>query len=61
MLENVLRQLHSSGKTVILANHDIGQSLRLAERAVVLKAGRKVIDGPTRELDERRVLGEMSP
>lgn len=61
MLEGVLRTLHGSGKTIVLANHDIGQSLRLAERAVVLKAGRKVIDGPTSELDERLVLGEMSP
>ncbi len=60
VLEKVLRDLHAAGKTIVLANHDIGQSLRLAERAVVLRGGKKVIDAGSSELDERRVLQEMS-
>ena len=60
MLEKVLRDLHRAGKTIVLANHDIGQSLRLADRAVVLRGGRKVIDAATSELSEPQVLAEMS-
>ncbi len=59
MLERVLTDLHAAGKTIILANHDIGQSLRLAEHAIVLRQGRKVIDQPTFQLDTATVLREM--
>ena len=59
MLEEVLTDLHAAGKTVILANHDIAQSLRLAEHAIVLRKGRKVIDQPTFQLDTKTVLSEM--
>lgn len=58
-VEEVLAALHGAGKTIILANHDIGQSLRLAEQAIVLRRGRKVIAAPTRALDAADVLGEM--
>ena len=43
-LEDLLSDLRGQGKTVILANHCIDQSLRLADRAVVLDGGRVVID-----------------
>jgi len=59
MLERLLKELHASGKTIILANHDIAQSLRLAERAVVLAGGRKVIDAPAGSLDSSLVLARM--
>src|SRR5688572_2018768 len=34
--EQLLAHLHKAGKTIVLVNHDIGQSLRLAPRVVVL-------------------------
>ncbi len=58
-LEGILGQLHEAGKTIVLVNHDIEQSLRIVERAVVLRRGRIVIDRPAKELDAAAVLGEM--
>jgi energy-coupling factor transporter ATP-binding protein EcfA2 len=55
-LERCLADLHVQGRTVVLANHDIAQSLRLAQRALVLRLGRIALDQPTRELDSRIVL-----
>jgi heme exporter protein A len=43
-LEEILAALHQQGKTIILANHDVAQSLMLAERTLVLHQGRLVID-----------------
>jgi heme exporter protein A len=58
-LEQLLADLHGQGRTVILANHAIDQSLRLAERAVVLRAGQVVIDEPSERLRAAEVLAEM--
>jgi heme exporter protein A len=59
VVERMLTDLHASGKTVILANHDIAQSLRLAGRAVVLRRGRLVVDQRSSELDVDAVLGHV--
>lgn len=59
MLENLLADLHAKGKTIILVNHDIPQSLRLAERALALKQGRIVIDQPTGDLELQNVIAEI--
>ena len=59
ILERVLTSLHESGKTIILANHDIGQSLRLSQRAVVIRKGQKVIDAASTALDAKTVLATM--
>jgi heme exporter protein A len=58
-LEQLMGDLHEQGKTVILANHSIDQSLRLADRAVVLRGGRVVIDQPSESLRPAEVLAEM--
>jgi len=58
-LERLLSQLHEGGKTIILANHHIEQSLRLTERAIVLRGGRVVIDSDSRRLTSAAVLKEM--
>jgi heme exporter protein A len=58
-LENLLAQLHQSGKTIILANHDIPQSLRLARRAMVLRQGLLAIDRASAELGPDEVLEIM--
>lgn len=59
LLEKTLANLHASGKTIILANHDIRQSLHLAQRAVVLARGRKVLDAPAQTLSVTGVLAHM--
>lgn len=60
LLEKMFRQLQANGKTIILANHDIRQSLELAEKVVVLRRGRVIIDEPTAGLDPADVLSEVS-
>lgn len=59
LLEKTLTGLHAAGKTIILANHDLRQSLQLAQRAVVLAKGRKVLDAPTPELSVATILAHM--
>ena len=59
-LELLFADLSSAGKTIILVNHDIEQSLRLAERAVILRGGRIVVNEPVYRLYPREVLAEVS-
>jgi ABC-type multidrug transport system ATPase subunit len=59
MLENLLADLHANGKTIILVNHDITQSLHLAQRAIALRQGRIVLDEPTSVLDLQTVIEEI--
>jgi heme ABC exporter ATP-binding subunit CcmA len=58
-LEGLLSKLNAVGKTIILVNHDIDQTLRLAERAVVLRQGKIALDQPTHRLYAREVLSEV--
>ena len=58
-LEHLLDQLHEAGKTIVMVNHDIAQSLRIAEHAIILRGGRVVVDQPTHRLYEREVLSEV--
>jgi ABC-type multidrug transport system ATPase subunit len=60
MLENMLLKLRDEGNTIVMANHDIGQSLELAEHAIVLRIGRVVLDEPTSSLREASVLAEVA-
>ena len=60
VLEALLGRLHDEGKTLIIANHDIAQSLALADRTVVLRQGRIAIDAPTANLTAETVLREIA-
>jgi heme exporter protein A len=57
--EQLLARLHGAGKTLVLVNHDIGQSLAIAPRAVVMRGGRIVVDAATRTLNTADVLAEV--
>jgi ABC-type multidrug transport system ATPase subunit len=60
-LESLLVQLTSeAGKTVLLVNHDLDQSLRLAGRVVVLSGGRIVLDEQSQRVTARNLLREIS-
>jgi heme ABC exporter ATP-binding subunit CcmA len=58
-LESLLARLSDAGKTIVLVNHEIEQSLRLAERAIVLRRGSVVLDQPTHRLYAREVVSEV--
>ena len=59
MMEAMLRMLHEGGRTIILVNHDIDQSLRLAQRIAVLQQGRLALDQPADTLTTQAVLAEV--
>jgi len=59
-LEQLLQRLNAAGRTIVMVNHDIEQTLRLAERAIVLREGRIVLDQQTHRLYAREVLSEVS-
>ena len=60
-LAKLLAQLNEAGKTIVMVNHDIEQSLELADHAIVLRGGRVVLDQPTHRLYPREVLSEVRP
>ena len=59
-MEALLRRLGDEGRTLIIANHDIAQSLSLADRVIVLRRGRVVIDAPAGGLGIADVLQEIA-
>jgi heme ABC exporter ATP-binding subunit CcmA len=58
-LEKLLARLNAGGKTIVLVNHDIEQTLQIASRAVALRQGRVVLDQPTHRLYAREVFSEV--
>ena len=50
-VEQLLADLHEAGKTIVLVNHDLNQSLHLAGRIVVLRGGRIALDQPAKIAD----------
>jgi heme exporter protein A len=58
-LEDLFHRLRDAGRTIVLVNHDIDQTLRIAERVVVLRQGKVVVDQPTHRLYVREVLSEV--
>jgi heme exporter protein A len=55
-IEGLLTGAHRAGRTVVLVNHDIAQSLRLAERVVVLHEGAVMIDQSVRGVSAQDVI-----
>jgi heme exporter protein A len=58
-LENLFEQIHLAGKTIVMVNHDIDQSLRIAEHAIVLRHGRVAVNQASYKLYPREVLSEV--
>ena len=58
-LEALLRRLRSEGKTTILSNHDISQTLKIVDRAVILRRGQVALDRPAEDLTAGAVLEEI--
>jgi branched-chain amino acid transport system ATP-binding protein len=52
----LIRQVHDSGVTVCMVEHDIGRTVALADRIVVLDAGRLVASGAPEQLARDAVL-----
>jgi heme exporter protein A len=59
-LAGVLDELIAAGKTIVMVNHDVPQTLRIARRVVVLRDGLVALDQPSDELDVATVLAGVS-
>ncbi len=56
VLDSLVRINRESGTTVVIVEQNIPATLKLATRAIVLKSGRIVFDGPSRELERKEDL-----
>ena len=59
-LERLMSALHRAGKSILLANHDITQSLRLAGHAIILRSGQIVADCPSSGLSTEQALAQIT-
>jgi heme exporter protein A len=59
MLEDLLASLHAENRTILLANHDVDQTLRLAQRLIILRRGQVALDDAVQNLNAPRVLEEL--
>jgi heme exporter protein A len=59
-LAGVLDELIAAGKTIVMVNHDVPQTLRIARRVIVLRDGLVALDQPSGELDAATVLAGVS-
>lgn len=59
-IEMILSALNKAGHTIMLANHDIHQSLRLVSRVLLLRRGELVMDRPAAGLQADVALREVS-
>ena len=55
-VEELLRHLHNRGRTIVLVSHDVEQSLKLADRVVVLRRGAVAADRSTRGTNPAELL-----
>jgi ABC-2 type transport system ATP-binding protein len=53
VMEEVIRDIHAQGKTVLFSTHVMSHAERICERIVVISAGRLVFDG---SVDEAKAL-----
>lgn len=59
-VEQLLNELHANGKTIVMVNHDVAQSLRVAERIIVLGGGTITIDRTARIAEMPDIIAELS-
>ncbi|MCE4614217.1 MAG: ABC transporter ATP-binding protein [Desulfurococcales archaeon] len=57
-LRNIIRELRSTGKTLIISSHYIDEVMELSQRVVILYKGAKIYEGAPRRLREILELGK---
>ena len=59
-LEANLLARKSPGRIVVLVTHDLRRGLRLGDRVVVMRRGRKVLGGPAGDFKPEQLLGQFT-
>lgn len=59
-LEAALFERKSPGRIVVLVTHDLQRGLRLGDRVVVMRRGRKVLGGPAGDFGPEQLLGQFT-
>jgi heme exporter protein A len=59
-VERLFDELIRAGKTIVMVNHDVAQTLRIARRVIVLRDGRVALDQPADALAAADVLAKVS-
>jgi heme exporter protein A len=60
IVENMLAELNSQGRTIILVNHSIERTLQLSKRTIVLKSGQILADEASNRLSSARIIEEIT-
>jgi len=60
LLEEIVRDLHSKGTTILFSTHLMDQAERLCERVCLISQARKVLDGDLREIKRRERRGVVA-
>jgi ABC-type sugar transport system ATPase subunit len=59
-LRKVVRELAANGTGIIYISHHLGEIVELADRAVVLRDGKVILDAPRGEYDRERLVAAIS-
>ncbi|MGE0223428.1 MAG: ABC transporter ATP-binding protein [Acetobacteraceae bacterium] len=59
VMESLTRINRETGTTVVIVEQNIPATLKIVTRALVLKAGRLIHDGPSKELERKEDLWEL--
>ena len=57
-LSDLLRKLRAGGLTLLLVEHDMGMVIPLSDRVTVLNFGRKIAEGPPRQIQDDEAVIE---
>ena len=57
MLEEIIKDFHSKGTTILLSTHLMDQAERLCERVCLISSARKVLDADLKELKAKERTG----
>lgn len=60
ILEDIVRDFHARGTTVLFSTHLMDQAERLCERVCLISLARKVLDGDLREIKRRERKGVVA-
>jgi ABC-type multidrug transport system ATPase subunit len=59
-LAGLLGELNAEGHTIVVAHHDLAQSLAVARRVVILRSGQVAMDSPVAQVSLKDVRQEVA-